>query len=250
MATVTIKFQNSLNWYIWFTSTSYQCWLNLLKTQAIFIVLAVLVIKRVQRVLRKLQAKRAIIRTLAVAYCTLQKDKRSSVLNLPKQRQVCPSLYFQFNMRISVISGTLGVSCKRVVNVLSPLASNSCGGSYIILSLNTNHQPGWTALVLILKLAIFFWQQHIFFSYHREDITVSSKPPMPNLPISSCYFPLNNICKIIAIRSQANTTKILERGYREFRISIPINDLSNRFRQIQQTKTKASRFLKCIEVYV
>ena len=51
MATVTIKFQNSLNWYIWFTSTSYQCWLNPLKTQAIFIILAVLVIKRVQRVL-------------------------------------------------------------------------------------------------------------------------------------------------------------------------------------------------------
>ena len=49
MATVTIKFQNSLNWYIWFTSTSYQCWLNPLKTQAIFIILAVLVIKRVQR---------------------------------------------------------------------------------------------------------------------------------------------------------------------------------------------------------
>ena len=92
MATVTIKFQNSLNWYIWFTSTSYQCWLNPLKTQAIFIILAVLVIKRVQRVLPKLHAKRAIIRTLTVTYCTLQKNKRSSVLNLPRQRQVCPSL--------------------------------------------------------------------------------------------------------------------------------------------------------------
>ena len=60
MATVTIKFQNSLNWYIWFTSTSYWCWLNPLKTQAIFIILAALVIKHVQRVLPKLQAKRAI----------------------------------------------------------------------------------------------------------------------------------------------------------------------------------------------
>ena len=129
MATVTIKFQNSLNWYIWFTSTSYQCWLNPLKTQAIFIILAVLVIKRVQRVLPKLHAKRAIIRTLTVTYGTLQKNKRSSVLNLPKQRQLCPSLFFQFNMRISVIYGTLSVPCKHVVSVFSPLVSNSCGGS-------------------------------------------------------------------------------------------------------------------------
>ena len=138
MATVTIKFQNSLNWYIWFTSTSYQCWLNPLKTQAIFIILAVLVIKRVQRVLPKLHANRAIIRTLTVTYGTLQKNKRSSVLNLPKQRQVCPSLFFQFNMRISVIYGTLSVSCKRVVRVLSPLASNSCGGSHIVPRLTTH----------------------------------------------------------------------------------------------------------------
>ena len=81
-----------------------------MKTQAIFIVLAVLVIKRVQRVLPKLHAKRAIIRTLTVTYGTLQKNKRSSVLNLPKQRQECPSLFFQFNMRIYVIYGTLSVS--------------------------------------------------------------------------------------------------------------------------------------------
>ena len=60
MATVTIKFQNSLNWYIWFTSTSYRCWLNPLKTQAIFIILVALVIKHVYCVLPKLQAKRAI----------------------------------------------------------------------------------------------------------------------------------------------------------------------------------------------
>ena len=74
MATVTIKFQNSLNWYIWFTSTSYQCWLNPLKTQAIFIILAVLIIKRVpRRVLPKLHAKRAIIRTLTVTYETQKK---------------------------------------------------------------------------------------------------------------------------------------------------------------------------------
>ena len=138
MATVTLKFQNSLNCYIWFTSTSYQRWLNLLKTQAIFIVLAVSVIKRVQRVLPKLHAKRAIIRTLTVTYGTLQKNKRSSVLNLPNQRQVCPSLFFQFNMRISVIYGTLRVTCMRVVSVLSPLASNSCGGSHIYKSLVKN----------------------------------------------------------------------------------------------------------------
>ena len=48
------------NWYIWFTPTSYWCWLNPLKTQAIFIILVALVIKRVQRVLPKLHAKRAI----------------------------------------------------------------------------------------------------------------------------------------------------------------------------------------------
>ena len=135
MATVTLKFQNSLNCYIWFTSTSYQRWLNLLKTQAIFIILAVSVIKRVQRVLPKLHAKPAIIRTLTVTYGTLQKNKRSSVLNLPKQRQVCPSLFFQFNMRISVIYGTLSVSYKPVVSVLSPLASNSCGGSHMVTNI-------------------------------------------------------------------------------------------------------------------
>ena len=81
----------------------------------------------------KLHAKRAyIIRTITVTYGTLQKNKRSSVLNLPKQRQVCPSLFFQFNMRISVIYCTLSKSCKRVVSMLSPLASNSCGGSQLI----------------------------------------------------------------------------------------------------------------------
>ena len=61
-----------------------------------------------------------------------KKNKRSRELNLPKQGQVCPSLFFQFNMRISVIYGTLRVSCKRVVSVLSPLASNSCGGSHLL----------------------------------------------------------------------------------------------------------------------
>ena len=130
MATVTIKFQNSLNWYIWFTSTSYQCWLNPLKTHAIFIILAVLVIKHVQRVLPKLHAERASLTYRDIWHTT--KNKRSSVLNLPKQRQACPSLFFQFNMRISVIYGTLSVSCKRVVSVLSPLESNSCGGSQIV----------------------------------------------------------------------------------------------------------------------
>ena len=123
----TIKFQNSLNWYIWFTLTSYLCWLIPLKTQAIFIILVAYVIKRVQRALPKLHAKRAIIRTPTVTYGTLQKSKRSSVFNLSKQRQACPSLFFQFNTRIFVIYGTLRVSCKRVVSVLSPLASNSCG---------------------------------------------------------------------------------------------------------------------------
>ena len=148
MATVTIKFQNSLNWYIWFTSTSYRCWLNPLTTQAIFIIL---VIKRVQSVLPKLHAKRAIIRTLTVTYGTLHKNKRSSVLNLPKQRQVCPSLFFQFNMRISVIYGTLRVSYKRVVSVLSPLASNSCGGSHIFYLL----QPCYRNLMYHIYFAVF-----------------------------------------------------------------------------------------------
>ena len=47
-----------------------------LKTQAIFMILAVLAIKRVQRVLPKLHAKRAIIRTLTVTYGTLQKKQK------------------------------------------------------------------------------------------------------------------------------------------------------------------------------
>ena len=59
------------------------------------------------------------------------KNKRSSALNLPKLSQVCPSLFLQFNMRISVIYDTLSVLCKRDVTVLSPLASNSCGGSHM-----------------------------------------------------------------------------------------------------------------------
>ena len=119
MATVTIKFQKQSQLVCLVPSTSYKCWLNPLKTQAILVILVVLVIKRVQRVLPKLHAKRAIIRTLTVTYGTLQKNKRSSMLNLPKQRQVCPSLFFQFNMRISVIYGTLSVSCKHLVSVLS-----------------------------------------------------------------------------------------------------------------------------------
>ena len=41
-----------------------------------FIILAVLVIKRVQRVLPKLHANRAIIRTLTVTYGTLQKKQK------------------------------------------------------------------------------------------------------------------------------------------------------------------------------
>ena len=122
IAAVTIKFQNSLNWYIWFTSTSYQCSLNLLKTQAIFIILAVLIIKHVQRVLPQLHAKCAIIRTLTVTYGTLQKT-----ISL-----ACPSLFFQFDMHISVIYDTLSVPCKRVVSVFSFLASNSCGGSHFL----------------------------------------------------------------------------------------------------------------------
>ena len=76
MATVTLKFQNSLNCYIWFTSTGYQRWLNPLKTQALFIIFIVSVIKLVQRVLPKLHSTRAIIRTLTVTYGTLQKKQK------------------------------------------------------------------------------------------------------------------------------------------------------------------------------
>ena len=79
-----------------------------------------------------------------------KKNKRSSMLNLPKQRQVCPSLFFQFNMHISVIYVTLRVSCKRVVSVLSPLASNSCGGSHFYMCMdmtclivNSRQRCGW-----------------------------------------------------------------------------------------------------------
>ena len=104
---------------------------NQLKSQAIFVILAVLVIKRVQCVLHKLHAKCAIIRTPTMTYGTPQKTKRSSVLNVPKQSQVCPSLFLQFNMRISVIYETLSVSCRRDVSVLSPLASNSWKGSHM-----------------------------------------------------------------------------------------------------------------------
>ena len=84
------------------------------------------------QVLPKLHAKRAIIRKLTATYGTLQKNKRSGVFNLPKQRQVSPSLFFQFNMRISVIYAG---HAKRVVQAcrecVFTLASNSCGGSQL-----------------------------------------------------------------------------------------------------------------------
>ena len=58
------------------------------------------------------------------------KNRRYSVLNLPKQRQVCPSLFFQFNnAHIRDLRHP-----KRVVSVLSPLASSSCGGSNLLTS--------------------------------------------------------------------------------------------------------------------
>ena len=119
---------------IWFTLTSYECWLNLLKTQAIFLILAVLVIKYVQHVLPKLHTKRAIIRTLTMTHRMLQKNKRFSVLNLPKQRQVCPSLFLQFNMCISVIyHGLVSVSCKPSRERAFTFSINySCGGSQLI----------------------------------------------------------------------------------------------------------------------
>ena len=47
-----------------------------------------------------------------------KKNKRSGVLSLSKQSQVCPSLFLQFNMRVSVMYGTLSVSCKRAMSVL------------------------------------------------------------------------------------------------------------------------------------
>ena len=46
------------------------------ETHAIFIILAALVINRVQLVLPKLHAKRAIIRTLTVTYGALQKKQK------------------------------------------------------------------------------------------------------------------------------------------------------------------------------
>ena len=48
---------------------------NQLKSQAIFVMVAVLVIERVQCVLHKLHAKCATIRTPTVTYGTLQKTK-------------------------------------------------------------------------------------------------------------------------------------------------------------------------------
>ena len=84
----------------------------------------------------------------------------------------------------------------------------------IILSLNTNLKSGWT-LILILMIAIFFWQLHIFVSYHREDITnFRWSHPCQILLISSCDFSLNNLCKIIdhkkSSRYDQNTRKRLQ----------------------------------------
>ena len=68
-----------------------------LKTQAIFIILAVLVIKRVQRVLPKLHAKRAIISTLTVTYGTLQKNQKVWRVKFTKTK-ASVSVFVFFNL--------------------------------------------------------------------------------------------------------------------------------------------------------
>ena len=85
----------------------------------------------------------------------------------------------------------------------------------IILSLNTNHQSGWT-LILILMIAIYFLTNldtyEYFFHIIGKLLLLCQSHPCQILPISSCYFPsqqlMQNNCPI---RSQANTTKILQR---------------------------------------
>ena len=63
-----------------------------------FIMLAVLVIKSVQRVLPKLHAKRAIIRTLTVTYGTLQKSQKVWRDKIYQNKGKCVRLCF-FNLR-------------------------------------------------------------------------------------------------------------------------------------------------------
>ena len=128
---------------------------------------------------------------------------------------MCPSLFFQLNMRISVVYGTLRVSCKRVVSVLSPLASNSCGGSHLTngfckFSFKLSHfQPFlslWKCLCQLRALPTLiavstqtgsgsfpfqdvWFQSPLIFSFSIK-LAFSLKQPLP--PPSSCCeaFPL------------------------------------------------------------
>ena len=129
-------------------------------------------------------------------------------------------VHLSCNNCIFLFQSFLVISCEKKKNMKL----------VIILSLNTNHQSGWT-LILILTIAKFFDSQIYFFiSQGRYHYFVKATHAKFS-PFPPAIFPLNNLCKILLpIRSQANTTKILERGYREFRISIPINDWSNRLR--------------------
>ena len=135
MATVTLKFQNSLNCYIWFTSTSYQRWLNLLKTQAIFYHLSSFSNQACSACLTQI-ARKACYNSHT--YCDIwHATKKQKVwrVKFTKTKASVSVVVFQFNMRISVIFGTLSVSYKPVVSVLSPLASNSCGGSHMVTNI-------------------------------------------------------------------------------------------------------------------
>ena len=91
-----------------------------------------------------------------------------------------------------------------------------------------------------------FFDSYIYFCHIIGKISLFRQShPCKILHISSCYFLLNNLCKIIAYKKSSRYDQKLERGYREFRISIPINDLSNSIRQIYTTdQNKSFRILR------
>ena len=85
----------------------------------------------------------------------------------------------------------------------------------IIPSLNTNHQSGWT-LILILLIAIYFLTAtNIFFISQGRYYYFVKATHVKFSPFPPAIFPLNNLCEVITAlkkssKYQQNTTKRLQ----------------------------------------
>ena len=129
-----------------------------------------------------------------------KKNKRFNVLNLPKQRQVCPFLFFQFDMRISVIYGTLSVSRERVVQACRERGF-TFSTKFLWRVTNVSMQ-NWTRLTVTCKpfhlgytsqnliLSDLFCKLYFFVLFWRKDpgslMTYLTFPSMNNHNFAVC----------------------------------------------------------------